>query len=75
MVVKEEKYDLGYEVVYGGVYGENLCNGEFCGIVLNGLIVYSVELRGEVIFGDVLNGQWMVQLFVEQIFFFNNCGI
>lgn len=55
MVVKEEKYDLGYEVVYGGVYRENLCNGEFCGFFLNGLID-SVELRGELIFSGIFNG-------------------
>lgn len=40
MVVKEEKYDSGYEVAYGGVYNDNLCNSEFCSFFLNGLSMF-----------------------------------
>ncbi|XP_021114056.1 G/T mismatch-specific thymine DNA glycosylase isoform X2 [Heterocephalus glaber] len=66
MAVKEEKYDPGYEAAYGGAYGENPCSSEPCGLSSNGL-TDSAEMGGALAFGDIPNGQWVLQPFADRI--------
>ncbi|XP_038247816.1 G/T mismatch-specific thymine DNA glycosylase isoform X1 [Dermochelys coriacea] len=75
MAVKEEKYDPGYEAAYGGAYSEKTpYEHEQCNFASNGTEANNLDYSGGSSFGDIPNGQWMMQSFTDQIPEFSNCG-
>nr|XP_014436533.1 G/T mismatch-specific thymine DNA glycosylase isoform X1 [Pelodiscus sinensis] len=75
MAVKEEKYDPGYEAAYGGAYSERTTyEHEQCNFASNGTEANNLDYSGGSSFGDVPNGQWMMQSFTDQIPEFSNSG-
>ncbi|KAH1187616.1 hypothetical protein KIL84_020365 [Mauremys mutica] len=75
MAVKEEKYDPGYEAAYGGAYSEKTpYEHEQCNFASNGTEANNLGYSGGSSFGDIPNGQWMMQSFTDQIPEFSNSG-
>ncbi|XP_026513379.1 G/T mismatch-specific thymine DNA glycosylase isoform X1 [Terrapene carolina triunguis] len=75
MAVKEEKYDPGYEAAYGGAYSEKTpYEHEQCNFTSNGTEANNLGYSGGSSFGDIPNGQWMMQSFTDQIPEFSNSG-
>ncbi|XP_032638290.1 G/T mismatch-specific thymine DNA glycosylase isoform X1 [Chelonoidis abingdonii] len=75
MAVKEEKYDPGYEAAYGGAYSERTpYEHEQCNFASNETEVNNLGYSGGSSFGDIPNGQWMMQSFTDQIPEFSNSG-
>lgn len=73
MAIKEEQYDPGYEVAFGGAYGEPAPEGGqsngFCNFSTSEEKADAVEKAptNPNAAGQVQDGQWMTQSFADQI--------
>ncbi|XP_018585619.1 G/T mismatch-specific thymine DNA glycosylase-like [Scleropages formosus] len=72
MAIKEEQYDPGYEAAYGGAYGEpgpdpEQSNGHCSFASAAGSDISSKDAGTATTVGQVLDGQWMMQSFADQI--------